>query len=139
MPVEKVYVVLDSPPGPGVFNGRFVEIEDGDGRSVKVLGETGRSEGMEVWRIGPLYRWTGTPTESLSEEIQVAARLAANDLIAISDRHEQEDHGGEPCVDNRVGILAFVAHSLGLRPAHMIDVMDALEQYAHGHDEHSHG
>jgi hypothetical protein len=70
-------------------------------------------------------------------EIAATARVAANDLIHVSDEHEQRAHGGEACMPNRASIVAFVAHSLGLSGHDMLDVALLIGDYEDGHG-HTH-
>lgn len=49
---EDLYVVFDGPPGPE--SGRFVEVEDAQGRSVGAIGWREREDGY--WVLGPFKR-----------------------------------------------------------------------------------
>lgn len=65
---------------------------------------------------------------------QTEAREAVNMLNAIIERHEEDDHHGETCEVERAGMVAYVAHCLGV-PAHAIDeVRVILIGYEHHHD-----
>ncbi len=51
--MKKVYVVFDGPPGPE--SGRFVELEDEEGRGVGGVDweEVPSEDGTPLWRLGP--------------------------------------------------------------------------------------
>lgn len=130
MPVEKVWVHVEH----GEFSGLV-----GEGGPVQIVPI--REDG--VWKVGPLYLRThdlsDEPMPGSREEYEsLVARLAANDLIAVLDEHEEEDHDGEPCHGSRIGMVAFLAHSLGLMPVHMAAVAEELAIYEHEH-VHRHG
>lgn len=69
-----------------------------------------------------------------SEGDRQEAREIRNLLVARSQRHEEEEHGGEPCLGDRVGLIAFLAHALGLQPIHMDLVAGELAEYQAQHD-----
>lgn len=70
------------------------------------------------------------------ERDRVQARAAADVLIGIVERHEADDHDGALCPDQRAGIVAFVAHCLGLRPGALRDVERFLVDYEETHEHH---
>ena len=50
--VKVVYILFDGPPGPD--GPRFIEVEDEQGRSVKVEWTEDTREEKGYWRLGPL-------------------------------------------------------------------------------------
>lgn len=141
MAVEQVFVILDQAPDHEMA--RFVEVESAEGRSAIVPSGADPRGGYEgYWRIGPLYVQTGEGAPGVSEERGVRARLAVNELEALIAEHEQAEHGGEACLDERTGMVAFLAHVLGLRVEHLRQVGYALSRYQEEHDrlhgEHEH-
>lgn len=140
MPVEKVWVFVRHGSVVGEGDPLFVGIRNEEGELREYPWES--MDG--VWRLGPFfdrtYDTTGETTLPGSPEEMEAliARLAANDLIAACDVHEQLCHDGEPCHSSRVGMVAFIAHALGLMPVHMTAVAESLSEYEHEH-QHRHG
>lgn len=66
--MEKVFVILASPPGPRETDGQFVETETEDGQGVYVPGGAylPQPDGMEFWRIGPLFKLDDHEVELLT-------------------------------------------------------------------------
>jgi hypothetical protein len=77
-------------------------------------------------------------------------REAAEDLRArfleFIERHETEEHDGEICDDTRVGLLSFLAHSMGVHSemalGFFVRFVEAIEgydqQHAHLHSHNGH-
>jgi hypothetical protein len=66
--------------------------------------------------------------------------LAVRDeLVAISEAHEEAHHDGQPCLANRVDLVAFLAHSLGMTLPHLELVAVNLLEYEVRHDAHGNG
>lgn len=129
MPVEKLYMVAAG----------AVRFETDEAKGVEGVEGLKMADGM---LFGPFWRFVGTPEENTTDGEQVRTRLAVNELIALVDEHEQEHHDGEICNDSRVGMLAFVMHSLGVTVTHVEDVLDLIanydEHHDHGDGEHPH-
>lgn len=54
----------------------------------------------------------------LSRDQTIAAMNAIADQVeAHCAEHEREQHGGELCPGQRMGVVAFLAHRLGFSPA----------------------
>lgn len=66
---------------------------------------------------------------------KIGARKVANDAWVLVQRHETEDHGGEPCLLNRISLVAFIAHVIGVKPEHGFDIEVAMNEYALTHEE----
>lgn len=71
---------------------------------------------------------------------------AVEDLNNVLAEHERRDHGGEPCMDERMNMVAWVAHRLGWAPRmapHTVDDMLVLsariEAYRKLHNEEHNG
>lgn len=73
--------------------------------------------------------------ELVAMEAREAAELRAC-IIAHSEAHERDHHAGEPCPEHRVGLVAFFAHSLGLKIGHLPGVAVALLEYEAQHRHH---
>ena len=55
----------------------------------------------------------------------VAEMAAVRDaVLAALFEHERDRHGGEPCWGQRVSVVAYLAHSLGLTPGTVFDTPD---------------
>lgn len=67
---------------------------------------------------------------------KLGARKVANEAWALVERHEKEDHGGQPCPYNRIGLVAFIAHVIGLRAESAFDIEIAIHEYEREHDKH---
>ena len=54
-------------------------------------------------------------------------------------RHEAEDHGGAMCHAERAGLVAYLAHRLGVRDRNSVVMMlESLAEYEQGHADHEH-
>lgn len=105
-----------------------ITVHDEVGASQLTFTVRGFSTADEVDEVDP------TPTN------RRVARNAVNVLIGILADHEREAHAGEPCLDERAGMVAFVAHAVGLHPQHLDRVGDALAIYEEHHEPgHRHG
>jgi hypothetical protein len=49
-----------------------------------------------------------------SDETRKEARRIADATWALVAEHEEDAHDGEPCWEERIGMLAYVAHSIGV-------------------------
>ena len=58
----------------------------------------------------------------------------ASQVILFSEIHEKKDHGGEPCLDERINLMAFLCHSLGIKVHHIDQLAQRLEGYETRHD-----
>lgn len=69
-----VDIVFDGPPGPSALGGRFVEIEDLKGRSVRVGKWRDRGNGFWALRLGlPVIRSRRDLIEEVFREMELAA------------------------------------------------------------------
>lgn len=75
--------------------------------------------------------------EGLSEFERRRARAIADDVWTFVRKHEQEAHDGEPCASNRVSVVAFVAHVVGLRAEAAGSIAEAMLLYQHDHENGS--
>jgi len=64
------------------------------------------------------------------EQLAVAMGAARDQIVAVLDEHEAAAHAGLPCLLERIGIVAFVAHAVGL-PINRDIVRQLLEQIEH--------
>lgn len=86
-----------------------------------------------------------TTSEHMEHELapeweQELGRKLVEIATEMYERHEREDHGGERCQENRVGIVAFLAHRIGVRDrVSAVMFLEALAGYEEGHAEHEHG
>lgn len=74
------------------------------------------------------------------------ARRIADDLNAMLDQHEADDHGGDPCPYERANVLAYLAHRIGVRDRNtVVTFIDRLATYEAEHrtrvgeHDHEHG
>jgi hypothetical protein len=69
------------------------------------------------------------------EWMVLGCRKLATDAEELLQRHEREAHDGEPCLLERVNMVAFLAHRLGVRSVQgMAMVAGRLSEY----EEHHH-
>lgn len=47
-------------------------------------------------------------------DVADATRAVVDALDEALRKHDEAEHDGEPCWDERVNVLAFIAHSVGL-------------------------
>lgn len=62
-------------------------------------------------------------------------------VFEVVERHERESHGGEMCEGGRANLIAWFAHSIGIRVGDLPMVADALSGYEEHHEhrqEHRH-
>jgi hypothetical protein len=71
---------------------------------------------------------------------------AVEALSSLIRHHEALDHGGEPCMTERMNMLAWVAHRIGWTPrkgimgtTDLIELEDRIAAYKKQHDEDHHG
>jgi hypothetical protein len=62
-------------------------------------------------------------TDYLRREDQQALGATRDRVLDIIRQHERRQHGGGCCIEERIGAVAFLAHSLGLAA----DDLDAWE------------
>lgn len=66
----------------------------------------------------------------LTEEKQREAMATVRDQFFEALRqHEAEDHGGDPCIGNRISAVAYLAHSAGLQLKHCGALILMIEEY----------
>jgi hypothetical protein len=136
MPITPVFIQLPDWPAPDMPT-----VVDADGQVAddKVYADLDPVTGLLT--IGPLYARTGMEDNGRDEAEQVLARVAMNDLMGIVLGHERDEHDGEPCEDERIGMLAYFMHCMGVNRERLPRIMDAIatyEEHHHDHD-HSHG
>lgn len=74
--------------------------------------------------------------EAAADELSKSIREAVFKLITY---HEVAHHDGEECVANRAGLVAWLAHCIGLGLADVPMVVDILALYAEHHDDEEEG
>lgn len=57
-------------------------------------------------------------------------------MIEAIDHHEEVQHDGGPCVSERIGIAAFMAHSAGITLDAVPMLVVALAEYQAAHEAH---
>jgi hypothetical protein len=50
-----------------------------------------------------------------SDETKSEARRIADAVWVLVAEHEEDAHDGEPCWEERLGMLAYIGHSIGVR------------------------
>lgn len=50
--------------------------------------------------------------------------------------HEQADHSGEPCSNERVNSIAWLCHAVLLKPENIEQLKKLLEEYDNHHHDH---
>jgi hypothetical protein len=66
-------------------------------------------------------------------------KLHENEIRALViehvEAHDRDEHDGELCEEHRTGLIAWLAHSVGMRPTEqsMVAFMEALLEYEHDH------
>jgi hypothetical protein len=76
----------------------------------------------------------------VSEAADPGKQWVANEIVGLCENllrpHEIEDHGGELCMGERAGLVAFLAHRLGVRDQQsLLMFLDALADYEDEHEE----
>lgn len=78
-----------------------------------------------------------------SPAVQRTLDTAVEDLSDLVRHHEVTDHGGAPCMTERMNMVAWVAHRIGWAPASESDsalLALTIAAYKKHHDEeHRHG
>ena len=49
-----------------------------------------------------------------SKTLAIRGRALADQVVAFAREHEEADHSGDVCARNRVSIIAYLMHCLGL-------------------------
>lgn len=75
------------------------------------------------------------PFSQESPETIEFANTIREALFMLVDDHERLRHHGETCVENRVGLVAWLAHCLGMSLQHVPIFVDILAVYAEHHEE----
>jgi hypothetical protein len=127
MPIQKVFLKMRVDAMPNFVN------EEGE-----YLPDQFSPLMLDSGLYGPLWLRTGDIDPRVSEETQVKTRLAMNDLLDVIFEHEAEEHDGEFCDDERIGMLAFFMHSLGVSRESLPRIMDALSIYEEHHEHDGH-
>ncbi len=52
-------------------------------------------------------------------------------------KHEQEEHGGEPCWSERTNIVAYFCHVFQLSTENLTDILHDLDEYRKDHRDPS--
>jgi len=58
------------------------------------------------------------------------------ELIETIEWHEESEHGGSRCPDERANVIAFLAHGLMLTVDEWVKAMDIFGEYLSIHEEH---
>jgi hypothetical protein len=78
--------------------------------------------------------------DSIPEWMNEESDEIAERAEALLARHEEEDHDGEICHEQRAGFIGWLAHRLGVRDAASVMlVIDVLAEYEEGHREREGG
>lgn len=134
MSVSAVYVIVN--------DAKSIHLVNPDGRMVD--GPAAEEITTGTWQLGPLFLYERVVVEDgelTDEDVGrlAGARIAANELVEIVAQHELDKHDGEACLNERAGVVAFVAHSVGLGVGAMPRVSEILQDYEHEHEGHEHG
>ena len=71
----------------------------------------------------------------VSEPEQKQAQALAGRAETLCQLHEDMEHGGEVCMQQRAGTVAFLAHRLGVRGTQAVILfLDALVLYEEEHE-----
>lgn len=97
--------------------------------------------------FAPRYSRVTTEDEMPNEDLYPnTLNRAVEDLSNILEEHERRDHEGQPCMDERMNMVAWVAHRIGWIPRDGIkgaqDLMDLEKRiiaYKKHHDEEHNG
>ena len=82
-----------------------------------------------------------------SDETKSDARRIADAVLVLLREHEEDAHDGEPCWEQRIGMLAYLAHSMGVRAlpetvlafgAMLADYETNCPNLGHPHDPNDH-
>lgn len=80
---------------------------------------------MDANELRAMSRLQNVDDNELAEGIRSA-------IFTLMDRHEKGEgsiHQGEPCGMNRIGLIAWFAHSLGINRAHADKLLAAIQMY----------
>ena len=66
-----------------------------------------------------------------SDETKSEARRIADAVWELVREHEEDAHDGEPCWEERLGMLAYIGHAIGVRASYPTVILfgDALSEY----------
>lgn len=64
---------------------------------------------------------------------------ARKNLLQAVKIHEQSDHAGQPCFNERVNAIAWLSHALLLTPENIVQIGELLADYDKTHKKHNHG
>jgi hypothetical protein len=70
-----------------------------------------------------------------TEREQELARTMMHAAFALTHEHEATEHAGEPCLEQRAGTIAYVAHHLGLTTEHLALIALAIASYDEQHEK----
>lgn len=76
-----------------------------------------------------LRRMMKLPDDAEHTELANAIRAAIFELMERHEKGNPHHPNGEPCGMNRVGLIAWFAHSLGINRAHADKLLVAIEVY----------
>ena len=83
--------------------------------------------------------WTLLGASDESGDLHLAeSRRIADEAIAVLRLHDQAEHDGEVCSDERTNMLAYIAHRIGMVPSEeaVRDVLERARDYQAIHDEY---
>lgn len=64
-----------------------------------------------------------------------AAAVISDSVLMFMRLHEEQDHGGLPCWDERCNVIAFLCHRTGIKSDQVAFIAERLKEYELQHEE----
>ena len=71
-----------------------------------------------------------------SKELAIRGRLLADQVVAFAREHEEAEHSGDVCARNRVSIIAYLMHCLGLNTGQGQSLYAAIDELLKEYEDH---
>lgn len=71
----------------------------------------------------------------IPEAQEELAGIISDGVFAFMKLHEEDDHGGLPCWDERMNFISFICHRVGIKSDQASFIVDRLREYELRHDE----
>jgi hypothetical protein len=67
--------------------------------------------------------------QPLTDDERELSNLMRDAAFRLTGAHESREHQGHACAWTRVGVIAYLAHSLGVSSTHLPRLQEAIAQY----------
>ena len=69
---------------------------------------------------------------------ETLASIVSAEVEAFMMLHEQEQHQGKLCMDERINTLAWIAHRAGIKSTQVGEIVERLKEWEEYHKQHEH-